>query len=134
MDLFGSLNNKIIIKEIEMLQNKQNILLIIIIVLVGYSIFNTNSIRTDVKGYKAEIELLQIKVDSAKIVNKQIETKIDSVKENVVSITKEIHQIDKSITIIKKQTDEKTGSVDKFSNAELEFFFTNRYNKDITPK
>ena len=117
-----------------MLQNKQNILLIIVIVLVGYSIFNTNSIRTDVKGYKAEIELLQTKVDSAKIVNKQIETKIDSVKENVVSITKEIHQIDKSITIIKKQTDEKTGNVDKFSNAELEFFFTNRYNKDITPK
>jgi len=112
----------------------QQILLIIIAALVAWNIFTTNSISTDVKGYKGKIELLQTKVDSAKVVNQQIGTKIDSVKTTVVSITKEIHQIDKSITIIKKQTDEKTNTVDKFSNAELEFFFTNRYNKDIAPK
>jgi chromosome segregation ATPase len=117
-----------------MIYSKQDILLVLVIVLIGYSIFNTNSIRTDVKGYKAEIELLQNKVDSAKEVNKQITTKIDSIKQGVTTITKEIHQIDKSITIIKNQTDEKTNTVDKFSNAELEFFFTNRYNKDINYK
>lgn len=116
-----------------MLQNKQDILLIIVIVLVGYSIFNTNSIRTDVKGYKAEIELLQTKVDSAKTINTKIDTKIDSVKEKVVSISKEIHHIDKTITIIKKQTDEKINTVDKFSNVELEQFFSSRYNKGLTP-
>ena len=116
-----------------MFKDKQNILLILVVVLIGYSIFNTNSIRTDVKGYKAEIELLQTKVDSAKVVNQQIDTKIDSVKQNVVTITKEIHHIDSTITIVKKQTDEKINTVNKFSNAELEFFFTNRYNKSITP-
>jgi peptidoglycan hydrolase CwlO-like protein len=116
-----------------MFKDKQNILLILVVVLIGYSIFNTNSIRTDVKGYKAEIVLLQTKVDSAKVVNQQIDTKIDSVKENVVTITKEIHHIDNTITIVKKQTDEKINTVNKFSNAELEFFFTNRYNKSTTP-
>jgi septal ring factor EnvC (AmiA/AmiB activator) len=115
-----------------MLQNKQNILLIIVVALIGYSIFNTNDIRTDVKGYKDKIEQLQTKVDSAKVVNQQIDTKIDSVKENVISITKEIHHIDNTITIVKKQTDEKINTVDKFSNAELEFFFTNRYNEGNT--
>ena len=115
-----------------MLQNKQNLLLIIVVVLLGYNIFTTNSIRTDVKGYKDKIELLQTKVDSAQVVNQQIDTKIDSVKENVVSITKEIHHIDNTITIVKKQTDEKINTVDKFSNAELEFFFTNRYNESNT--
>ena len=115
-----------------MFKDKQNILLILVVVLIGYSIFNTNSIRTDVKGYKAEIELLQTKADSAKVVNQQIDTKIDSVKQNVVSITKEIHHIDNTITIIKKQTDEKINTVNKFSNAELEFFFTNRYNQGNT--
>ena len=114
-----------------MLKNKQDLLLVIVIVLIGYNIFNTNSIRTDVKGYKAEIELLQTKVDSAQVVNQQIDTKIDSVKENVVSITKEIHHIDNTITIVKNQTDEKVNTVDKFSNAELEFFFTNRYNESL---
>jgi len=113
-----------------MLQNKQNILLIIVVILIGYNIFTTNSIRTDVKGYKAKIELLQTKVDSAKVVNTQIDTKIDSVKENVVSITKEIHHIDNTITIVKKQTDEKINNIDKLSNVELEQFFTSRYNEN----
>jgi septal ring factor EnvC (AmiA/AmiB activator) len=114
-----------------MLQNKQNILLILVIVLIGYNIFTTNSIRTDVKGYKAEIELLQTKVDSAKTVNKQIDIKIDSVKENVISITKEIHHIDNTITIIKNQTNEKANNAGKFSNIELEQFFASRYNKSL---
>jgi peptidoglycan hydrolase CwlO-like protein len=116
-----------------MLQNKQNLLLVLVIALIGYSIFNTNSIRTDVKGYKAEIELLQTKVDSAKVVNLQIDTKIDSVKENVVSITKQIHHIDNTITIVKNQTNEKADNAGKFSNVELEQFFASRYNKSLTP-
>lgn len=115
-----------------MLQNKQNILLVLVIVLIGYNIFTTSSIRTDVKGYKARIDSIQTKIDSAQVINKQIDVKIDSVKENVVSITKEIHHIDNNITIVKKQTDEKINTVDKFSNAELEFFFANRYNKNNT--
>ena len=116
-----------------MLQNKQDILLIIVIVLLGYSIFNTNSIRTDVKGYKAQIELLQTKVDSAKTVDTKIDTKIDLVKEKVVTISKEIRHIDNTITIIKNQTNEKANSAGKFSNVELEQFFSSRYNKGLTP-
>lgn len=116
-----------------MLQNKQNLLLVIVIVLIGYNIFTTSSIRTDVEGYKAKIESIQTKVDSAQVVNKQIDTKIDSVKENVVSITKEIHHIDNTITIVKKQTDEKINHAGKFSNVELEQFFASRYNKSLTP-
>ena len=114
-----------------MLQNKQNILILIVIALLGYNIFTTNSIRTDVKGYERRIDSVQTKIDSAQVINKQIDVKIDSVKENVVSITKEIHHIDNTITIVKKQTDEKINTVDKFSNAKLEFFFTNRYNEGL---
>ena len=111
---------------------KQDILLGIVVVLVGYSIFTTNSIRTDVAGYERRIDSVQTKIDSAQVINKQIDVKIDSVKDNVVAITKEIHHIDNNITIVKKQTDEKINTVDKFSNAELEFFFTNRYNEGNT--
>jgi chromosome segregation ATPase len=112
------------------MMNKQNILLGIIIVLAGYNIFTTNSIKTDVQGYKEKIELLQMKVDSAQTVNKVIDLKIDSVKGNVTHITQEINHIDNNITVIKKQTDEKVNSVDHFTANELEQFFANRYNKD----
>jgi peptidoglycan hydrolase CwlO-like protein len=111
-----------------MLQNKQNILLVLVIVLIGYNIFTTNSIKTDINKYRDQIELLQTIIDSTKTVNQVIDTKIDSVQQRVFGISKEIHYIDKNINIIKKQTDEKVNTVDKFSNAELEFFFTNRYN------
>jgi chromosome segregation ATPase len=115
-----------------MLQNKQNIVLYIVAGLLVYLVFTTNGIKTDIKSYKDKIELIQTKVDSAQTVNKQIDTKIDSVKENVISITKEIHHIDNTITIVKNQTNEKINTVDKFSNTELEFFFTNRYNKSYS--
>ena len=108
---------------------KQDIVLIIIALLCLYNIFNTNSIKTDVKSYKEKIEALQTKVDSAQAVNEKIDVKIDSVKDNVVNITKEIHHIDNNISIIKQQTDEKINSIDSFTANELEQFFTNRYDK-----
>jgi hypothetical protein len=109
--------------------NKQNILLIIVIVLAAWNIFTTNGIKTDVKSYKDKIESLQTEIDSAKAINEGIDIKIDSVKGNVIKITKEIHHIDNNITIIKKQTNEKVNSVDTLTANELEQFFTDRYNK-----
>jgi hypothetical protein len=106
-------------------------LLGIIVILVGYNIFTTSSVKTDVEGYESKIELLQSKIDSAKVINKQIDFKLDSVKNNVVSISKEIHSIDNTITIVKNQTNEKVNNTGKFSNVQLEQFFASRYNKSI---
>lgn len=114
--------------------NNQNILLFIIIALAAYNIFTTNRIKTDVKGYKNKIESIQVKVDSAKAVNTKIGVKIDSVKQKVVTINNDIHHIDKTITIVKQNTHEKTNSINKLSNPELEYFFTNRYNPALKTK
>ena len=108
---------------------KQDIVLVIIALLCLYNIFNTNSIKTDVNGYKDKIEALQTKVDSAQAINEKIDIKIDSVKDNVVNITKEIHHIDNNISIIKQQTNEKVNIVDTYTASELEQFFTDRYNE-----
>ena len=114
-----------------MFKDKQNIVLYIVAGLLIYLIFTTNGIKTDIKSYKNQIELIQTKVDSAQVVNKEIDTKIDSVKQNVFTITKEIHHIDNTITIVKNQTNEKANNAGKFSNVELEQFFASRYNKSI---
>ena len=116
-------------------KNKDGVILLVIIAcLVGWNIFTTNTIKTDVKGYEKKIENIQIKVDSAQVVNKQINTKIGEVKENVTTITNEIHHIDKNITVIKKQTDEKVNNVDNIPDSELELFFTNKYEQPISNK
>jgi hypothetical protein len=121
-----SLHNKIL----TMKDNKQTILLIIVIVLAAWNIFTTNGIKTDVKAYKEKIESIQTEVDSAQVVNKEIDKKVSEVKENVVTITKEVEHIDNNLTIVKNNTHEKVTIIDTYSDAELEFFFTNRYNKD----
>lgn len=114
--------------------NKQNILLIIVIVLAGWNIFTTSKIKTNVNSFKEKIESIQKNVDSAQVVNKQIDTKVGEVKESVVTITKEVHHIDNTLTIVKNKTNEKVNTVDGFSNVELEYFFTNRYNQNISTK
>jgi peptidoglycan hydrolase CwlO-like protein len=106
----------------------QTILLIIIGVLVGWNIFTTSGIKTDVNGYKEKIEGIQTKVDCVQIVNKQIDSKVMVVKENVGNITKEIHRIDNNLTIVKEKTNEKVNNANNFGNVELEQLLTARYN------
>lgn len=93
-----------------------------------YIIFNTQGIKTDVRSYKNKIESIQDKIDSTKTINIKIDHKIDSIQEKVVVINKEIRHIDKSITTVKQRTNEKINSINKLSNPELEYFFTNRYS------
>ena len=114
--------------------NKQDILLVIVIILAAWNIFTTNAIKTDVKSYKKQIESIQKDVDSFQVVNKKIDIKVGEVKETIATITKEVHHIDNTLTIVKNNTNEKVNTVDGFSNIELEHFFTNRYNQNRVTK
>lgn len=108
--------------------NRNTILLIIVIILAAWNIFNTNGIKTDVKLYKEKIEDIQSQVESVQLLNDGIDTKISIVKEDVNSITKDIHSIDKGIIVSKQRTNEKIISVDVIGNVELERLFTDRYS------
>jgi predicted RNase H-like nuclease (RuvC/YqgF family) len=108
---------------------RQDIFFGLLILLLLWNLFSTNNIKTDIKSYKNNIEQLQIKVDSANIVDKKITSKIDSVQQKVTVISKEIQIIDKNIDIIRKKTNEKVNYIDMFDANELEQFFTNRYNE-----
>lgn len=50
----------------KIINNKQNILLFIVIILALWNIMNTNGIKTDVKSYKEKIENIQVEIDSVK--------------------------------------------------------------------
>jgi peptidoglycan hydrolase CwlO-like protein len=106
----------------------QTILLIIVGILVGWNIFTTNGVKTDVNGYKEKIEGIQVKIDSTQLVNKQIDTKVVEVKNNITNITKEIHRIDNNLTIVKEKTNEKVNNANNFGNVQLEQLLTARYN------
>ena len=107
--------------------NEQTILLLIIAVLAIWNIFNTSSIKTDVDSYNDKIKTIQVQVDSVQTVNKEIDGKIGKVDKKIVNVTKEIHHIDNTITIVKNNTNEKINTADNFGVNELELFFANRY-------
>ena len=111
----------------KIINNRQNILLVIVIVLVLWNILNTNRIKTDVKSYKEKIENIQVEVDSAQLINKEMDEKVLVIKESVNSITKEIYEIDNNIETVKEQTNEKVINVGFIGNVELERLFTERY-------
>jgi len=111
----------------KIINNKQTILLAIVIVLVLWNILNTNGIKTDVKSYKEKIENIQVEVDSAQLINKEMDEKVLVIKESVNFITKEIYEIDNNIEMVKEQTDEKVISVGFIGNVELEKLFAERY-------
>jgi translation elongation factor P/translation initiation factor 5A len=111
----------------KIINNRQTILLAIVIVLVLWNILNTNGIKTDVKSYKEKIENIQVEVDSAQLINKEMDEKVLVIKESVNSITKEIYEIDNNIETVKEQTNEKVINVGFIGNVELERIFTERY-------
>ena len=107
--------------------NKTNILLVIIAIMAGYSIFQGSKIRTDVAGYNAKIDSIQNEIDSVQMANQKLTEQILVVDKQIDNIDGDITTVTKNITIIKKQTDEKIDSVNNYNFSDLEKFFTDRY-------
>lgn len=110
-----------------MKDNKQTILLVIIIILGGYTIFQNQGIKTDVAGYNAKIESIQNEIDSVQVENQKITEQIVTIDKEIDHVDNNINNVTKNITIIKKQTNEKIDSVNNYNFSDLEKFFTDRY-------
>jgi peptidoglycan hydrolase CwlO-like protein len=107
--------------------DKTNILLVIVVILAAYSIFQTGQIKTDIAGYNAKIEAIQHEIDSVQVVNQKITEQIVTIDKEIDHVDNNINNVTKNITIIKKQTDEKIDSVSNYNFSDLEKFFTDRY-------
>jgi peptidoglycan hydrolase CwlO-like protein len=106
----------------------KTILLFLIVGLVGYSIFITNGIKTDVQSHYDKIDSLQISIDSATAVNSMIDEKLLKLDADINNVTNEILAVDQTINDIKIQTNGKVINVDKYTHTELKKFFSKRYN------
>ncbi len=111
-----------------MKDNKQTILLIIIAILAGYTIFQNHGIKTDVAGYNAKIESIQKEIDSVQVENNKITEQIVTIDKEIDVVDHNVNNVTKNITLIKNETDEKVNSITTIGNVELEQLFANRYN------
>jgi len=107
--------------------NKNDVLLVIIIVLGAYSVLQMKGIKTDVAGYNAKIDAIQLEIDSVQVENQKLVEEIKTIDNEIDNIDGDINNVTKNITIIKNQTNAKIDSVNNFSFSDLEKFFADRY-------
>jgi len=110
----------------------QNIsfLLLVLICLLGYSIYSTKQLKTDIEMYNQKIDSIQHNIDSVVIANKNLDIKIDSISSEIGLLDTDITSVNTNIKNIKVNTNEKVNSVDKFNFSDLNKFFTDRYESD----
>ena len=98
-------------------------------IFVGYMIFGRNQIKVDIKKYEAQIEALNIVIDSARTKNKELEKEVADFQVVISEANSKISNLNDKIFIIKKQTDEKISAINSFNNDELYQFFADRYRQ-----
>ena len=98
-------------------------------IFVGYMIFGRNQIKVDIKKYEAQIEALNIVIDSARTKNKELEKEVANFQLVISEANSKISNLNDKIFIIKKQTDEKISAINSFNNDELYQFFADRYRQ-----
>jgi len=94
---------------------------------VGYVIFGKGDIDVDIESYQTEINFLQQKIDSINVYNNELKLEADSLSSKLVEYDSRISKLNRTITVIKNETQQKIDSVDFFGDDELERFFADRY-------
>ena len=111
--------------------NKTLILVLIVGAIALYSLFEANSIKTDVAGYYRKIDSLQNEIDSVENENKVLDNHIATVDNDINKIEGDITNVNKNITIIKNQTNEKVSAVNDYTIHDLNKFFSDRYENGL---
>ena len=111
--------------------NKTLILVLIVGAIALYSLFEANSIKTDVAGYYRKIDSLQNEIDSVENENKILDNHIANVDNEINKVEGDITNVNKNITIIKNQTHEKVSAVNDYTIHDLNKFFADRYENGL---
>ena len=112
-----------------MAQDKKSYLILIVILGVTiFNLYNMRQIKTDVEEFNQKIDSIQSDIDSIAIVNEELDSKIESLHSEIELIDGDINRVQNNIYTIRKNTDEQVNSVDAFTFSELQKFFANRYD------
>jgi peptidoglycan hydrolase CwlO-like protein len=111
--------------------NKTYILLFIVAGIAVYSLFQANSIKTDIAGYYRKIDSLQNEIDSVQNENKILDDHIATVDQDIDKVEGDIINVNKNITVIKNNTNEKVTAVNDYTIHDLLKFFADRYENGL---
>jgi len=105
-----------------------NMLIIICMIFLAYTLFNVRGLKTDIDGFNEKIENIGKEIDSIQTMNTELDEMISSLHSELELLDTDINKVQNNIYTIRRNTDEKTNSVDKLNISELQEFFTKRYD------
>jgi len=108
-----------------------NLLIIICMAFLAFTLFNVRGIKTDIDGFNEKIENIGKEIDSIQGLNKELDARIQSLHTELELIDGDIDRVQNNIYTIRRNTDEKANSVDNLTLSELQEFFTKRYDSII---
>lgn len=108
--------------------NRISVILLCITTLCIFWIINKKE-DIDVQSYLDKIDMLEKKVDSLHSKNTILDKQADSLEIQIVEFDKKIRNLNYSINVIKKETDEKLNAVNNLTDDELERYFSERYRQ-----
>ena len=95
---------------------------------LAFTIFNVRGLKTDIEGFNEKIENIGKEIDSIQTMNTELDEMISSLHSELELLDTVINKVQNNIYTIRRNTDEKTNSVDKLNISELQEFFTKRYD------
>jgi len=105
-----------------------NLLIIIVMVFLAFTLFNVRGLKTDIDGFNEKIENIGKEIDSIQTMNNELDEMISSLHSELELIDGDIDRVQNNIYSIRRNTNEKANSVDVLTISELQEFFTKRYD------
>jgi predicted nucleic acid-binding Zn-ribbon protein len=105
-----------------------NMLIIICMIFLAFTLFNVRGIKTDVDAFNEKIDNIGKEIDSIQELNTLLDDRIKSLHSELELIDGDIDRVQNNIYSIRRNTDEQVNSVDAFTISELQEFFTKRYD------
>lgn len=98
---------------------------------VAWMVWGQPRIDVDIESYETKINILQQKIDSIVVQNKNLRIAADSLQAEVNTYTKEINRLKIKINDIQKEAQKQLDAVDNYGWSELQQFFADRYKRVV---
>ena len=111
-----------------LIKYRRDIAIIVIAGVIFYWVSAIFSPKIDgIDTFKSKIDSIDNNIVLLKEQQKEIDDNISELKNEVIEVESTIGSVKNQKVIIKEYYENKINSVDKFTNAELDNFFSNRY-------
>lgn len=116
-----------------LIKNRRDIAMIIIVGIIFYWFSVIFSPKLDgIDTFKSKIDSIDNNISVLKEQQKNVDDNISGLKNEVIEVESTIGQVKNQKVIIKEYYENKINSIDKFTDAELDSFFSNRYGGQYT--